>query len=112
MARNPARVLGENQEGRTTRQHIIVRNITRRVAESARERVWDHNFAPKDALHIATAINANLELFNTFDMHLQKKSGLLDNPRLIIEPPSWIEPKLPMEMPHDETKGQKRVMPS
>jgi predicted nucleic acid-binding protein len=27
----------------------------------------DHGIKPKDALHVATAIDARLELFNTFD---------------------------------------------
>ena len=80
--------------------YIVVRNITRRVAEMARGYVWDHGVEPKDALHVATAIDASLELLNTFERPLQKKSGLLGNPRLVIEIPRWNEPKLPMDLPH------------
>lgn len=80
--------------------YIVVRNITRRVAEMAREYVWDHGVRPKDALHVATAIDANLELLNTFDRKLLTKSGLLGNNRLVIEKPRWSEPKLPMDLPH------------
>jgi predicted nucleic acid-binding protein len=80
--------------------YIVVRNITRRVAEMARGYVWDHGVEPKDALHVATAIDASLELLNTFERPLRKKSGLLGNPRLVIEIPRWNEPKLPMDLPH------------
>ena len=80
--------------------YIVVRNITRRVAEMAREYVWDHGIKPKDALHVATAIDASLDLLNTFDSPLQNKTGLVGNPRLIIESPRWDEPKLPMDLPH------------
>ena len=80
--------------------YIVVRNITRHVAEMAREYVWDHGVKPKDALHVATAIDASLELLNTFDRQLLRKSGLLGNPRLVIEEPRWNEPKLPMDLPH------------
>jgi predicted nucleic acid-binding protein len=77
-------------------EYIIVRNITRRIAESARDYVWDFNVKPKDALHVATAVDAGLTLLNTFDASLQKKSGQIANPPLTIAPPSWREPKLPL----------------
>ncbi len=80
--------------------YIVVRNVTRRVPEVAREYVWDHGVQPKDALHVATAVDAGLELLNTFDRPLQRKSGLLGNLGLVIEGPRWNEPKLPMDLPH------------
>jgi len=51
---------------------------------------------PKDALHVATAIDARLELLNTFDRPLLSKNGQLGNPSLRIEIPSWEAPKLPL----------------
>jgi len=81
-------------------EYIVVRNITRRVSEAARSYVWDHGVKPKDALHVATAIDAGLPLLNTFDKPLIKKSGKLGDPPLVIAVPKWEEPKLPMDMPH------------
>lgn len=82
--------------------YVLVRNITRRIAESARELVWDNGVNPKDALHIATAIDAKLGLFNTFDQQLHGKSGQLGEPRLIIEVPSYNQPKFYLDGGRDD----------
>ncbi|MGO8843540.1 MAG: type II toxin-antitoxin system VapC family toxin [Methyloceanibacter sp.] len=84
-------------------EYVVVRNITRHVAEQAREYVCDHGVDPKDALHVATAIDARLELLNTFDRPLLSKNGQLGNPSLRIEIPSWEAPKLPLEVPDGKT---------
>ena len=57
--------------------------------------VWDHGVAPKDAVDVATALDANLALFNTFDRDLYKHSNQLGSPPLIIELPQLTEPELP-----------------
>nr|VFK07012.1 MAG: Predicted nucleic acid-binding protein, contains PIN domain [Candidatus Kentron sp. LPFa]VFK28249.1 MAG: Predicted nucleic acid-binding protein, contains PIN domain [Candidatus Kentron sp. LPFa] len=68
--------------------YIAVRNVTRRVAEFAREYVWNDGIKPKDAIHVATALDARLTLLNTFDEGLLKKSGRLgDSEKLIISRP-------------------------
>jgi hypothetical protein len=47
---------------------IVVRDIDRFVAERARTLVWDHDaLRPKDALHVATALDAGVEQFDTYD---------------------------------------------
>lgn len=83
-------------------EYIDVINITRRIAEAARSFVWDYGVLPKDALHVATAIDVRLTLLNTFDMPLVKKSGKIGQPPLVIAKPTWQEPKLPMQLPHDK----------
>lgn len=75
--------------------YIIVRNITRRVAETARDLVWDQGIAPKDSLHVATALDARVGLMNTFDRDLTAHSGSADLGGLEIRPPSYGEPRLP-----------------
>jgi predicted nucleic acid-binding protein len=40
------------------RSYIRVRNVTRLVSESAQDLVWNHEIRPKDAIHVATAIDA------------------------------------------------------
>lgn len=98
----------ERVEAFFRQEYIAVRNISRRVAESARTYVWDYGVSPKDALHVATAVDAGLTLLNTFDTDLIKKSGQIGSPALIIEKPSWTAPKLPMNMPHGQKPAKKR----
>ncbi len=81
--------------------YIVVRNITRRIAEAARGYVWDFGVDPKDALHVATAVDAGLALFNTFDKDLLKKSEKVGDPPLTIQIPQWSAPKLPIILPRD-----------
>jgi hypothetical protein len=45
--------LREDVEKFFRRDYIAVRNITRRVAETARACVWDYGVLPKDALPVA-----------------------------------------------------------
>ncbi|MGE3993523.1 type II toxin-antitoxin system VapC family toxin [Pseudorhodoplanes sp.] len=85
-------------------EYIAVHNITRRISETARSFVWDYRVKPKDALHVATAIDAGLSLMNSFDKPLSKKSGKIGTPPLVIVKPAWVEPKLPMDLPHDKSK--------
>ena len=69
------------------RSYIIPMSITRRIAEDSRELVWDHGIEPKDALHVATAIKAKVDVFNTFDKPLIGNSLKVGNPGLLIEAP-------------------------
>jgi predicted nucleic acid-binding protein len=64
-----------------------VQNLTRRLAEAAREMVWDYGIAPKDAIHVATALSLRVSVLNTFDAGLIRKSGLVGNPALPISKP-------------------------
>ena len=67
--------------------YIVIMSITRRIAEDSRDLVWDHGIEPKDALHVATAISAKADVFNTFDQPLIGKSLKIGNPGLLIEIP-------------------------
>ena len=82
-------------------EYIAVRNVTRHVAEYARELVWENGIAPKDAIHVATALDARVPLLNTFDGDLLAKSGMVGNPPLVIAKPSVPEPTLPLQTPED-----------
>ncbi len=87
-------------------EYIEVRNITRRISESARSYVWDYGVKPKDALHVATAIDSRVTLLNTFDKPLHKKSGKIGYPPLTIMRPQWAEPTLPLDLRHE--KGSRK----
>ncbi len=67
--------------------YITTISITRRIAEDGRDFVWDHGIEPKDALHVASALAAKVEVLNTFDQPLIGKSLKVGNPRLLIEMP-------------------------
>lgn len=71
---------------------IILINVDRKIAEMAREYIWDFNVHHKDAIHLASAIYAKIEIFDTFDEKLLKLSGKLGNPPLTI-----CEPNLPYQ---------------
>ena len=67
--------------------YISVRNVTRKIAEHARDIVWDRNIRPKDAIHVATALIEKIPVLNTFDQNLLKHDSRLGNPALRIEKP-------------------------
>ena len=64
-----------------------LRNVTRVVSESAQELVWDHGVRPKDAIHVATALEAQVQALETFDDGLLKKSETIGVPPLLIRKP-------------------------
>ena len=66
---------------------IYVHNVTRRLAEDARNLVWDAQVDPKDAIHAATAIQSSVPLLNTYDGKLLARNGVIGAPGLeIVEP--------------------------
>jgi hypothetical protein len=67
--------------------YIRVRNVTRSVSESAQDLVWDHGVRPKDAIHVATALEAKVLVIETFDKAFIAKSGLIGTPPIIIREP-------------------------
>ncbi|MFH1116662.1 MAG: PIN domain-containing protein [Pseudomonadota bacterium] len=67
---------------------IRVRGVDRFLAEKARELVWHYQFLkPKDAVHVATAIDREIRIFDTFDEDLIRLSGRLGNPPMRIGKP-------------------------
>lgn len=76
-----------------THEYIKIRSVDRRHAEKARELVWryhDIGLRPKDAIHAATAMIANVDVLNTYDPDLLQLDGMLprtDGEMLKIEMP-------------------------
>lgn len=66
---------------------IILRELDRATAERAQEVVWEHGVKPKDAVHVATALDAEVEQLDTFDEPLIALSGKIGNPPLEIGRP-------------------------
>jgi predicted nucleic acid-binding protein len=82
------------------RSYIDVHSVTRRTAENSRALVWENKIAPKDAVHVATALQLEMEEFHTFDGPLIEQSGLHGSPPLIIRKPSIAQPKLKLVRAH------------
>lgn len=78
-------------------EYIVIRNVTRYIAECARNYVWYNGINPKDAIHVATAIDARLTIFNTFDAALISKSNTIGDPPLLIEKPGVFQRKLHLD---------------
>jgi predicted nucleic acid-binding protein len=68
-------------------EYIVVNDVDRMLAEEARKLVWNQGIRPKDAIHVATAIDAEVERLETFDADLIKRSGAVGNPPLTIDRP-------------------------
>lgn len=69
-------------------EYIVVNDLDRRLAEHAQRLVWHQDIKPKDAVHVATAIDAGVDRMETFDEGLIKKSGTVGDPPLEIGRPN------------------------
>ena len=73
--------------------YIRLRNVTRAIAESAQDLVWNHKIRPKDGIHVATALDIPVLTMETFDKGLLERSGTIGTSSLIVRKP--IPPKQP-----------------
>lgn len=71
---------------------LILWELDRGLAERAQDVVWEHDVHPKDAVHVATALAAEVEGLDTFDGPLLGRSGQIES--LHISRPT-VEGKLP-----------------
>ena len=71
--------------------YIKWRNIDRRIADLARDLCWQHNVHPRDAMHLAVAIDTECDLVETFDGHLLTLTGQIKvkDALLTIAKPRW-----------------------
>lgn len=78
----------ERIRGFFRRDCFVVADVDRFIAEAAQEIFWTHDIQPKDAVHLATALTANVHFFETYDGHLIGKSRLLGgDPQLVVHEP-------------------------
>jgi len=71
-------------------QKLTIVEVSRKTAEAARELVWSAGIRPKDAIHVASAIQAKCPELHTSDQDLVTKSGTVGgNPSLVIKYPDW-----------------------
>lgn len=60
------------------RSCLRVVNLDRKIAQSAQRLVWESGIAPKDSVHVATALQYECPVLETFDAPLIKKGLDLD----------------------------------
>ncbi|WP_420263744.1 type II toxin-antitoxin system VapC family toxin [Candidatus Magnetominusculus dajiuhuensis] len=69
-------------------EYIVLINVDRHIAESSRNLLWDYGaLRPNDAIHIASAIEAEIPIIDTFDKYLINLNGKIGKPPLIIGQP-------------------------
>jgi predicted nucleic acid-binding protein len=74
-------------------EYVAVRNVDRVVAEAARAIIRGHNIKPSDAVHVATALQAKVQVLHTYDdklLQLDKQINYPHTPPLRMETPNWI----------------------
>ena len=74
---------------------IILMDVDRRIAERARQLIWQHeSLKPKDSIHVASALVAKVESLHTFDEDLLKLNSRISSLKIIK--PSLQQPQLPL----------------
>ena len=77
--------------------YIRLKNVSRSIAENAQDLVWNNSIKPKDAIHVATALDFKIPTLETFDLDLIGKSGKVGTPALIIRKPiAPVQTRLPV----------------
>ncbi len=71
--------------------YIKVRQLDRATAELAHELTRTHGLTNADAVHVATAILAKVDVFYTYDDAKKKRKGLLRHDGKIGKPPLSIK---------------------
>jgi predicted nucleic acid-binding protein len=84
--------------------YIALRAVDRAIAEIARPIIRGHGLKTADAIHIATALQAKVQVLHTYDgqhlLPLDEKIALPNSLVLRIEEPSWsFQPKLELFAP-------------
>jgi hypothetical protein len=63
-------------------------NVSRSLTNSPQfALVWVQSIRPKDAIHVATALDGHVSALETFDENLLRKTGTVGNPPLLIRKP-------------------------
>lgn len=74
---------------------IEVRELHRELAGEARRLIWDNGLKPKDAVHLATALDAQCPVLHTFDDDLLRLDGKFKGLQICAPPkPDQVEFRL------------------
>ena len=73
-------------------QFITVVTLDRWIAFKSQEVHWDHNVPPRDAVHVATALRARVNVMESYDGDdLLAVSGKIGSPPLVIRKVQPVE---------------------
>lgn len=89
--------------------HIILKPLTRKIAELARDVVWDSKVRPKDAVHIATSAYFNISEFHTFDDGLLSIKTISVDGFIVATQKPYAQRQLELINFHEERPGQKTI---
>lgn len=73
-------------------EHIKWRIIDRKISSDSQRLCWDHAIHPRDAIHLAVAIDLNCDLFETADRNLLSLDQKLPRTSLRICRPGALDP--------------------
>jgi predicted nucleic acid-binding protein len=77
--------------------YILIQPLDWSVAQKTRAIVRRLGIKPNDAVHIASAIQADASVMHTYDEKLLKLSGKVGDPPLRIEEPKWKNDQPPLD---------------
>ena len=87
--------------------YITIVQLDRWVGFAAQELVWDNGIPPKDSLHVASALHAEVDVMESYDNDdLTKKSKTVGSPPLEIREPKYAQ--LPLGLFHARTNEQEK----
>ncbi len=80
--------------------YILPIQLDLRVAKIARDIIRNYSaIKGKDAIHIASAIQAGVSVMHTYDVnHILPKDGKIGNPPLRIKQPEFVNGQIPLYM--------------
>ena len=84
-------------EGFFQRDYIALRAVTEEIGHASRRLVWRQGYSPKDAVHVATALDAQCPVMDTFDRQLIKRGAPEGSILRITGPDLPYEPGLPLD---------------
>ncbi|HLN30459.1 MAG TPA: type II toxin-antitoxin system VapC family toxin [Gemmataceae bacterium] len=101
---------GDDEESKTIlrffeHERIAVRPADRQTVEMAHELARSHGLACMDAIHVATALIAKVQVFYTYDGPKKGRKGLLKQNGKIGNPPLSIQQPPAKPVPPDPDKG-------
>ena len=95
---------------------IVIRSVTRRVAETSQKLVWEDGIKPKDGVHVATAMVYKVPKLYSYDRKLISKGELSTNSgrvsrRVSISEPQQPEPQQPEPQQPEPQQPEQGYLP-
>ena len=87
--------------------YIRIVQVDRWIAFEAQELVWENGIPPKDSLHVASALHAEVDVLETYDGDdLVKKSKTVGSPPLEIRNPKYDQLPLGLDVPRQKERKE------